>query len=101
MLFNSQHPDCKSLTIEAVNTETPQFLHRMEWADDDKIGSIPLDYNYLVGYYDYIEEPKALHFTDGGPWHKETVDVEYAQEWLAYLTKEERADFEKGLFWES
>ena len=100
MLFNSTHEDCKNLTTKAVSEETPKFLHRMEWTSDENIGSIPIEYNYLVGYYEKIE-PKALHFTDGGPWHQDYVNVEYGQEWLSYLTKKETEDFKNGAFWNS
>ena len=98
MLFNAEHEDCKKLTKEAVSTQSPKYLHRMEWTSDEKIGSIPIEYNYLVGYYS-SPNPKALHFTDGGPWHHDTIDVEYGEEWLGYLTKEEKIDHKKGLFW--
>ena len=98
MLFNSQHEDCKALSPKIVSTESPRYLHRMEWTTEEKIGSIPIEYNYLVGYYK-DKKPKALHFTDGGPWHKDYQDVEYKEEWLLYLTKEEKKQHEKGLFW--
>ena len=99
MLFNAAHEDCKKLSKETISTETPKYLHRMEWTSDKNMGSIPIDYNHLVGYY-FLDEPKALHFTDGGPWHEDTVDVDYAGEWLSYLTKPERKQHEEGLFWQ-
>ena len=99
MLFNCDHRDCKSLTPSVVSNQSPKYLHRMEWAEDESVGAIPWDYNYLVGYYSFTEKPRALHFTDGGPWHKDTVDVEYADEWLSYLTKEEGEEFNSGKFW--
>jgi hypothetical protein len=98
MLFNANHEDCKKLTPGLVSSETAKYLHRMEWTTEEKIGSIPIEYNYLVGYY-RDKKPKALHFTDGGPWHKDYQDVEYKEEWLAYLTEEEKKEYEKGLFW--
>jgi hypothetical protein len=101
MLFNCGHSDCKNLNLKTINNETPKYLHRMEWTIDENIGSMPLDYNYLVGYYDSSDNPSALHFTDGGPWHQDTIDVEYGEEWLSYLTKQEKSDHEKGLFWSS
>ena len=98
MLFNASHDDCKKLTKKAVSTETPRYLHRMEWTTDDMIGSIPLSYNHLVGYYE-DPDPKALHFTDGGPWHKDTVEVDFGDEWLSYLSCEEKVHFSHGMFW--
>ena len=66
MVFNCSHQDCHRLTLENVNHQTPKYLHRFEWCDDQNLGSVPLGYNYLVGYYD-SGDLKALHFTDGGP----------------------------------
>ena len=45
MLFNAEHQDCKKLTKEVVSTESPRYLHRMEWTTDENIGSIPIEYN--------------------------------------------------------
>ena len=98
MLFNASHEDCEKLTPELVSSASAKYLHRMEWAGADKIGSIPLEYNHLVGYYD-SENPKALHFTDGGPWHEDSIDVEYSGEWLSYLTREEGKGYMRGDFW--
>ena len=46
MLFNCSHPDVKKLTLEAVSTEKPAWLHRMQWAKDEEIGEIDKSYNY-------------------------------------------------------
>lgn len=79
MMFNCEHPDTQKLSVEVVNTESPKYLHRMSWASS--IGSIPLTYNYLEGDYKYMENPKAIHFTNGGPWH-ETWEGDYEDEWI-------------------
>ena len=87
MLFNCSHPDLKALSLENVNTKSPKWLHRMEYTEN--IGDIPIDYNYLVNYYD-TGKYKALHFTDGGPWHENYRDVTYGDLWLEYLDDDER-----------
>ena len=79
MMFNCEHEDTKKLSVEVVNTKSPKYLHRMEWASS--IGSIPLTYNYLEGDYEYIENPKVIHFTNGGPWH-ESWKGEYGDKWI-------------------
>jgi lipopolysaccharide biosynthesis glycosyltransferase len=93
MLFNCAHSSCKNLTINAVNKETPKYLHRMEWCKDNEIGEIPYQYNYLLGYY-FTNDAKAVHFTEGGPWHnewynyrlpKECIDKNYSNEWFKYV----------------
>jgi len=93
MLFNCEHPSTQKLTVSAVNNQTPAWLHRMYWANDSEIGSIPHTYNYLVGhYYDHNENnlPKVIHWTDGGPWHPGYENCEFGQLWLSFLTEEEK-----------
>jgi len=85
MLFNCSHPSIKNLSLNNVNKKSPKYLHRMEWCKDEEVGEIDKSYNYLVGYYD-DNNYKALHYTDGGPWHPGYEDVEYGNLWLEYLT---------------
>ena len=85
MLFNCAHPSTKQLTPELVNQESGAYLHRMQWALDDEIGSIPTHWNWLEGWNNVESDgqPKAVHFTSGGPWFEDYQDVDYAAEWLA------------------
>ena len=77
MYFNN--PLCTKLTLEAVNTQSAQWLHRFEWAN--KVGKIPETFNYLVGYYSFIDDPTAVHFTDGTPLYKEYSNEEFAEDY--------------------
>jgi len=86
MLFNCAHPSIKNLTVEAVNKQSPAWLHRMQWAQDTEIGQLPHTWNYLVGYYNDQELPKVIHYTDGGPWHPGYENCEFADLWWAYVT---------------
>lgn len=70
---------CTTLTPKRVNEMEAMWLHRFEWATH--IGELPADFNHLVGYYTN-DNPKAVHFTNGGPWLEGYRDVEYANEWL-------------------
>lgn len=81
MVFNNEK--CTHLTPELINTKTPSYLHRMKWAPTEKIGSLPVKWNYLIGYYNnHRDYANILHYTDGGPWFDDYKDCEYAQEWL-------------------
>ena len=42
---------------------------------------LPLEYNWLEGEYDNEVSPKAIHFTNGGPWHK-YWNGDYKQKWI-------------------
>lgn len=64
-------------------------LHRFEFVDEARIGELPLDWNWLVGEYDYNPAAKLVHFTIGSPCWQEYADCDYAEEWhreLAAMT---------------
>jgi lipopolysaccharide biosynthesis glycosyltransferase len=84
MLFNCDHPDVRALTPALVNTATPAHLHRFEWVrDQDHIGALDLDWNFLVGEYAKPEHtPRVLHYTVGGPWFEDWRNCDYADLWL-------------------
>lgn len=91
MVFNCAHPDVKALTPDVVNSESPAYLHRFQWIkDQDQIGSLDLDWNFLEGEYPKPEKtPRVIHYTNGGPWFDAWQDVDYADLWrqeeAAYL----------------
>lgn len=75
---------CKALTPEFVNTATGLELHRFQWLADHQIGSLPLEWNVLVGEANQsIQPPKVIHYTDGGPWFRDYARCPYATEWYA------------------
>jgi len=84
MFMNCSHPEVKALTPDVVNKESGMFLHRFEWLKDESIGSLPIAWNYLEGWHtkDHCPNPIAVHFTRGGPWFRDYMEVEYAREWL-------------------
>jgi len=86
ILWNCNHPKNKLVTPELVNTQTGQYLHRFMWLDDSEIGSLPLEWNWLVGWYKEPQDgkPKALHFTEGGPWFDNYKDCEYSDVYNLY-----------------
>lgn len=84
MVFNNGHVANHRLLPVTVSEAPAKYLHEMIWCED-YLGSLPKTYNHLVGYYGYDERnPKAIHFTDGGPWHKGYEDVEFAELWEQY-----------------
>jgi lipopolysaccharide biosynthesis glycosyltransferase len=86
VLWNCSHPANKKITLEDINKRDGKFLHRFGWLKDYEIGSIPFNWNWLVGWYkeDLLNKPKALHFTEGGPWHKNSTCTEYFSLWNEY-----------------
>jgi hypothetical protein len=87
VLWNCEHPKNKMLTPELLNKEDAKFLHRFSWLEDNEIGSLPHEYNWLVGWYKEPTDgkPKILHYTEGGPWFDGYRDCEYADVWKKEL----------------
>jgi len=83
MLFNCEHASTKRLTVDTVNSESPAYLHRFQWAADDEIGELSETWNWLEGWNQKPREglPSAIHFTRGGPWFESWKDVDYADVW--------------------
>lgn len=84
VLFNGKHPDVKALTPDIVNSAEPAYLHRFNWIQDDHhIGALDREWNFLVGEYaPPAKTPSAIHYTNGGPWFDNWVDVDYGELWL-------------------
>lgn len=80
MLFNNAM--CKALTPDYVNLATGLDLHQFNWLTDDKIGGLPLDFNWLVDEYEPNEKAKLLHFTRGTPCFEEYAGCTHADLWL-------------------
>jgi hypothetical protein len=72
---------CRALTVDYVNTATPADLHRMAWAK--AVGSLPIDFNYLVGEYDVNPDARILHYTLGTPCFSDYKASDHAEEWWA------------------
>jgi hypothetical protein len=79
MVFNNAR--CRALTPEYVNSATGLELHRFQWTSDDRIGSLPLEWNWLVGDYPPNPAAKILHYTLGGPWFDATAACDHAELW--------------------
>ena len=80
VLWNCDHPSNKKLTIEKVNTYSGSYLHQFKWLNDYEIGEIPFHWNFLVGW-NKDPNPKALHYTEGGPWIANCENCEYSDVW--------------------
>lgn len=73
---------CGAMTPEYVNAASPADLHRLVWAGD-RVGAIPLDFNWLVGEYDPNPSARILHYTLGTPCFPAYKDSDHAAEWWA------------------
>jgi len=86
ILWNCGHPDNRILSKEFVSEAGGKFLHRFEWLNEDQVGEIPGEWNFLVGEQEPPDRPVCLyHYTLGSPgfsnyaypsfnWHEELLN---------------------------
>lgn len=90
VIFNNAR--CKALTPEYVNSAPGLDMHQFKWLQSlEEIGDIPFEWNYLADVVsigqENVTEPKLIHYTEGGPYFKETQDCEYAENWVKVYTR--------------
>lgn len=83
MLFDCDHPSNRKLTPKLINSVPGRDLHAFCWLDDDEIGELNVEWNWLVGHSDESVDPAIVHFTDGYPLLPGYESVKYADEWNA------------------
>ena len=75
---------CKTLTPGYVNDAKRLTLHQFQWLGrEDLVGSIPSEWNHLVGYGTERPDAAIVHFTIGGPYFHEYRSVEFSEQWRA------------------
>ena len=84
ILWNCSHPKHKILTPEFVSNQTGKFLHRFSWLDDNDIGELPIEWNWLACEYEKNTEAKLIHYTLGTPCFKDFRDTDMAEIWYDY-----------------
>ena len=89
MLFNNAK--CKALSARTVNERSAKWLHQFDWCRDDEIGSLPPEWNFLVGEYPQAHTlPRGIHYTNGIPSLPEYAACDYASVWRVYSDLVER-----------
>lgn len=88
ILFNCAHEATRRLTPGAVNGEPGSWLHSLRWLPDRLIGALPPQWNWIDGTTS--GEPKAVHYTAGGPWFTGCEAVRFAGEWQWHRAEMQR-----------
>jgi hypothetical protein len=94
MLMNCKK--CTTLTPDYVNKASGLELHQFKWLENEElIGSLPLEWNWLVGEYPYKKDVKNVHYTDGGPYFEQYNNCDYSSEWYNIYTNTVKIQIEK------
>jgi hypothetical protein len=87
MLFWNEYEPTKQLTPGWVADQASSYLHRFGWLPEEKIGDLPLEWNWLVGEYEYNKDAKNAHHTLGLPGFEQYRRADYAVEWTETLKR--------------
>jgi hypothetical protein len=85
VIYNNKY--CKKLTPAFIENANGLYLHQFRWTKDSLIGSLPKEWNVLIGEQKVPKNFKALHYTKGGPYFKKYRNCEQAKFW--FLNKKE------------
>jgi len=93
ILWNCASFPNKRLTPEYVQNATGAQLHRFQHIEDERIGELSPEWNWLPDEYGANPDAKLLHYTLGTPsfhefattpmgdeWHRERIYTEYCQQ---------------------
>jgi lipopolysaccharide biosynthesis glycosyltransferase len=81
ILWNCSHPKHKILTPDFIANQTGKYLHRFSWLDDNDIGELPKEWNWLAIEYAENNKAKLIHYTLGTPCFKDYQESEMSELW--------------------
>jgi lipopolysaccharide biosynthesis glycosyltransferase len=82
ILWNCTHPKHKILTPDFIANQTGKYLHRFSWLEDEEIGELPKEWNWLATEYPKNEQANIIHYTLGTPCFKDYRDAEMSDIWF-------------------
>lgn len=86
-VFNCEHPANKALTVDLVNSVPGRDLHAFCWLQDEDIGALGEEWNWIPGHSPSGVDPRCVHFSEGGPWFRGYEHVQFAEEWREELRR--------------
>ena len=81
ILWNCAHPKHQILTPSFIANQTGRYLHRFSWLDDEDIGEVNREWNWLAIEYPENRNAKLIHYTLGTPCFKDYRDTDMADIW--------------------
>lgn len=83
MLWHTKHPSHAQCNPFFVNYAPGNVLHSFAWVKPEDIGNLPETWNWMEHITDKVKNPKAIHFTEGGPWlGGDFATKPFAKEWM-------------------
>ena len=87
MLINCAHFGWRKMTPEVIEKMSGRELHTFSFLDEDRIGFLPKEWNWLADEYGPNPDAKLLHWTAGIPAWPEYITTPMADDWAAAAVK--------------
>lgn len=81
ILWNCSHPANSILTPEFIQSQPGSYLHRFSWIEDDLIGGLDAEWNWLAIEYPENHNAKLIHYTLGTPCFKDYANESMSDIW--------------------
>jgi lipopolysaccharide biosynthesis glycosyltransferase len=81
ILWNCKNPANNRLTPEFIQKSTGAELHRFSWIKDERIGDLPIEWNWLPDEFGPNPDAKLLHYTLGAPCFDDFHNTPMAEHW--------------------
>ena len=82
IMWNAEHEKNRCLNPSFIAESSGKFLHRFSWLDDDLVGELPIEWNWLPDEFGANSDAKLLHYTLGAPCFKEFAGTPMADEYF-------------------
>ena len=81
ILWNCAHPKNKVLSPEFIQDKPGSYLHRFSWLNDNLIGELPIEWNWLAIEYPDNSSANLIHYTLGTPCFKDYAKESMSDQW--------------------
>jgi len=81
ILWNCGNYPNRQLSPEFVQKQPGSYLHRFAWLQDNRIGDLPREWNWLPDEYGANDQAKLLHWTLGAPCFQESAQTDQCEVW--------------------
>lgn len=81
ILWNCSHPSNLALSPSTISQSTGSQLHQFSWLTNDKIGELPIEWNWLPDELGTNTNAKIIHYTLGTPCFNEYQNTAMSEFW--------------------
>ena len=87
ILWNCGHAKNKVLIPSFIDGKSGSYLHRFSWLNDEEIGELNSQWNWLAIEFDDNPDAKIIHYTLGTPCFKDYKSSSMSNYWHEFFIK--------------